>query len=166
MKTEYKLILIGLGALYCFYYFSTLDQWHFIDSVNLLIHEAGHVIFLPFGEFLTIAGGSLMQLIVPSLFVGYFIKTGQKYSAAITMYWLAINFFSVGHYASDAVLMQLPLLGGDNSGHDWHNMLLMTGLLNQTKIIAGLIFVLGFACIFAALYFTYRQAAKPEQKSP
>jgi len=39
-------------------------QWHFIDGVNLLIHEAGHIIFMPFGEFISIAGGSLFQLIV------------------------------------------------------------------------------------------------------
>jgi hypothetical protein len=53
------------------------NQWHFIGGVNLLIHEAGHVIFMPFGEVISIAGGSLFQLIVPAVFAAYFFRRGK-----------------------------------------------------------------------------------------
>ncbi len=149
-----------LGAIYCLYYLSTLDTWHFIDNVDLVIHEAGHVVFFILGMFFYIAGGSLMQLIMPALFIGYFYRTNQKYSASLVAYWLAVNFFSVGHYAADAQVMRLELLGGDSSGHDWNNLLSMLGLLNQTKFIAGLIYFAGIVCIGAGLYLTYR-AFKP-----
>lgn len=40
-----------------------------IDGVNLVIHEAGHAVLSPFGELPTVAGGSLLQVIVPAVFV-------------------------------------------------------------------------------------------------
>jgi hypothetical protein len=163
MKLNYKLVANVLVACYCFYYLSTIETWHFIDNVNLIIHEAGHVVFFLFGTFLYIAGGSLLQLIMPALFVWYFYKTNQKSSMPIVIYWLAINFFSVAHYASDAVDMKLELLGGDSSGHDWNNLLTMTHLLGLTKPIAGLIYACGIICIFWGLYIAFQTVQ--EQRS-
>ena len=37
----------------------------FMHNIVLPIHEAGHVFFMPFGEFLTILGGSLFQVALP-----------------------------------------------------------------------------------------------------
>ncbi|MBL8513166.1 MAG: hypothetical protein JNJ55_04170, partial [Betaproteobacteria bacterium] len=42
----------------------------FIHMPLLVFHEAGHVLFLLFGEFMTIAGGTLMQLIMPAVLCG------------------------------------------------------------------------------------------------
>jgi len=36
-----------------------------LHGVNLIFHEAGHVVFRPFGRFMTILGGSLLQILVP-----------------------------------------------------------------------------------------------------
>ena len=40
-----------------------------MDSVlhlpNLIFHEAGHILFSPFGRFMTVLGGSLFQVLVP-----------------------------------------------------------------------------------------------------
>ena len=33
----------------------------FLHLINLPFHEAGHILFLPFGEFMTTLGGSLTQ---------------------------------------------------------------------------------------------------------
>jgi hypothetical protein len=155
MKTNLKVIVGLLGAFYCFYYLSSLGGWHFIDNVDLVIHEAGHVEFFIFGNFFYILGGSLMQILMPAAFVWYFYRNNQKYSAGLVMYWLAINFFSVAHYAADAVKMQLELLGGDTSGHDWHNLLAMTHLLGATNFIAGLIYLCGILAIIVGLYIMY-----------
>ncbi len=151
-KEQLKLATVIVAAIYSLYYFASLPAWHFIDNVNLIIHEAGHVVFLPFGHFISVAGGSLLQIVMPALFVWYFFRTQQMYSALLISFWVAINFFSVALYASDAQLMQLPLLGGDSSGHDWNYILSTLGLLNQTKIISGFIYLLGIATIFGAIY--------------
>ena len=42
----------------------------FLHLINLPFHEAGHVLFSPFGEFMTTLGGSLMQVLVPSGMLG------------------------------------------------------------------------------------------------
>lgn len=81
-----KLVVAVIASLY--FLWCTYDpyQWHLIDGVNLVIHEAGHLIFSPFGEFMMIAGGSLFQVIMPALFVGYFLYHRKYYSAALVLF--------------------------------------------------------------------------------
>jgi hypothetical protein len=56
----------------------------FIHGPNLIFHEAGHVVLMPFGEFMTILGGSLMQLIVPGVIVYVFLlREHDPYAASI-----------------------------------------------------------------------------------
>ena len=118
-------------------------QGSFLDLVDLPIHETGHLIFRPFGEFLGVAGGSLFQIIVPTAFVGYFVWRFQYYSAAIVLFWVGQSLLNVWVYASDAVVMQLVLTSGftgtEGSFHDWNYLLTQTGLIGSTKLIAGII---------------------------
>ena len=39
----------------------------FIHGIDLVFHEAGHVIFGFFGEFLAVLGGSLTQVLMPMI---------------------------------------------------------------------------------------------------
>lgn len=165
MKQTYlKLIASILVAIYSFYYLSSVDSWHFIDNINLIIHEAGHFIFLIFGQFIQMAGGSLLQLIMPALFALSFFRTKQNFSGAIMLYWLAINFFSVAHYAGDAVNMNIPLLGGDSVIHDWNYLLSALHLLDQTQTVANIIYLAGILSIGAGLFFTYKAFKDSENK--
>lgn len=125
-------------------------RWHFIDGVDLIIHEAGHVVFMPFGEFITIAGGSLFQLIVPAAFVLYFYRRGQLFSAALVLFWLGQSLLNVAVYAGDAAKLELPLLGGDDSIHDWNYMLDRLGLLASAGGIGGLLRFCGTLLMIAA----------------
>ena len=143
-----------IASIYFIYYSCTYTQWHFIDNVNLLIHEAGHVIFMFFGTFMHIAGGSLSQVLFPAVFVYYFYHRQEYFSASLVLFWVGQNILNVSVYAADAVAMQLPLLGGDTAGHDWHNMLDMLGLLQQTDAIGLAIRILGMCVIFSAVYLS------------
>ena len=64
--------------------------------------------------------------------------------------WVGESTLGVAHYAADAVVMRLPLLGGDDSIHDWHYLLNVTGTLNYTATIAGIIGIIGIATIVFA----------------
>jgi hypothetical protein len=44
--------------------------WHL---VNLPFHEAGHIIFRPFGRLMTSLGGSMMQVLVPLVCMAVFL---------------------------------------------------------------------------------------------
>jgi hypothetical protein len=125
--------------------------------VNLIFHEAGHTIFLFFGEFVKVAAGSGFQVLVPLLISIYFLWNGQKASSGIALMWAGQSILNVSVYARDAEAMMLPLLGGDSVGHDWNYILGRLGMLDQTQLVANWILVSGFALIamgtVASLYF-------------
>lgn len=145
-----KLIVAVIASLYFFWCAYDPYQWHLIDGVNLLIHEAGHIIFSALGEFLMIAGGSLFQIIMPAIFVGYFCYQRQLFSAALVLFWVGESILNVSVYAGDSLALQLPLLGGADTLHDWNYLLSSTGLLQHTAAIAGGIRLLGTLVVIAA----------------
>lgn len=129
-------------------------QGSFLDSVDLPIHETGHLVFRPFGEFMGIAGGSLFQVVLPAMFVGYFFWNGKYYSAAIVLFWVGQSILNVFVYAADAQVMRLVLTSGltgsEGGFHDWNYLLTRMGLIGSTKIVAGVIRVSGTLVIIAA----------------
>jgi hypothetical protein len=118
-----------------------------LDDVDLAIHEAGHFIFAPFGDHLSVLGGSLLQVLVPLIFVVYFWRSRQTFAGAITLSWVALNLVSVARYIGDARGRDLPLLGGENALHDWWYLLTEWDLLKQDHEIARTVRLLGI-CTF------------------
>ena len=158
-----KLIVAGIASAYFLWCAYDPTQWHLIDGVNLLIHEAGHIVFSPFGEFMMIAGGSLFQVIMPLLFVGYFAYQRQFYSAALVLFWVGESILNVSVYAADSLALQLPLLGGSDSMHDWNYLLSSLNLLPATAKVAGTIRVLGTLTILGAGLGSFWFASRPSE---
>jgi hypothetical protein len=158
-----RLAAAALASLYFFYYAQTKLDWHFIDNVNLLIHEAGHWVFFPFGEFMHVLGGSLFQTIFPLVYVWYFFRRYDFFSASLVLFWVGQNLINVSVYAGDAVAMQLPLLGGDGTMHDWNYLLWSLHALPYTASISGAIFSLGVIVLavasVASIYFSQAGAS-------
>lgn len=149
MQISYpKLAFAGLLTLYFLWIAYNPLAGSFLDMVDLPIHETGHFVFAPLGEFMGFAGGSLFQVIMPAAFVGYFVWKQSYYSAAIVLFWVGQSILNVFVYAQDAVTMLLPLVGGGI--HDWNWMLERLGLLGYTKPIAGMIRLVGTLTIFTA----------------
>lgn len=165
-----KLIFALLLSLYFLWIAWDPMQGSFLDNVDLPIHETGHLLFRPFGEFMMVAGGSLFQVILPAVFVGYFLCRRQFYSAAIVGLWVGQSVLNVWVYAADAVKMQLVLTSGftgsEGSFHDWNYLLERTGLLNSTDKVAGAIRLVGTLVILAsaasAVYFSFKPEADNE----
>ena len=132
-----------------------------LRDIILATHEAGHVLFMPFGEFLMVLGGSVFQIVVPIVFVGYFARRHDWYAASILLLWVAFAMTDLAHYIGDARTRQLPLLGGDPSGHDWTFLLVQTGLLERDRAIAGGVRGLGIiiycVAVATALYAAWWQ---------
>lgn len=120
--------------------------WLLVHSANLLAHEAGHFVFRFFGELMMIAGGSILQLLLPCAFLSTALRTDSKVGAQLSLVWLGQNWIDVSVYAADAVDRSLPLLGGLGAeSHDWHNLLVRLGLLEHTAWIAGGMVVCAYA---------------------
>ena len=156
------IVIVGIYGIICAVSPST---YRFLDRVDLVFHEAGHVIFGFFGEFIGILGGSIMQVLIPAIVVVYFFFHRQSYSAAVTLFWVAQSLFNVSVYVKDARARVLPLLGDDLSAHDWHNILGRLHLLNRDQAIGNLVYLLGLfvlaASILGGLYFS-REVAREE----
>lgn len=156
MQISYpKLIFAALLSLYFLLIAYAPLNGSFLDLVDLPIHETGHLLFRIFGEFMMVAGGSLFQVIMPAIFVGYFVWHEKYYSAAIVLFWVGQSILNVFVYANDAVVMQLVLTSGftgsEGSFHDWNYLLTETGLIKSTKAVAGLIRFAGTLTIVAAI---------------
>lgn len=124
------------------YYALNRGEFTFIDYINLLFHEGGHGIFRFFGKFIYTAGGTLMQIIIPSLIIYYFISHNQWKAAQAAVVYLGQNFINISVYAADAVERELPLLGGNNVYHDWTYLLSELGILQYDKEVGYFFYAL------------------------
>lgn len=122
----------------------------FIHGIDLVFHEAGHVIFGFFGEFLAVLGGSLMQVLIPVIATAAFVRTRQWASAAVTVFWTGQALTDVAIYAADGRARALPLLA-EGLIHDWHYILGRLGLLQSAEHIGRAIFALGALTMIASL---------------
>ncbi len=129
----------------------------FMHNINLVFHEAGHVVFRPFGRFMMILGGSLMQLLVPAVVLLSFIfKNRDNFAASIGLWWLGQSLVDLAPYIDDAMEQKLVLLGGrtgaDSPGsHDWNNILIEFNVLERYHEYARFADLLGTAIILLAL---------------
>ena len=126
IQTDFR-ITTGLFAELSFYS-------SFLGSVTLAFHEAGHVIFMPFGRFMAVLGGSLFQLLVPAaLMLGFIYKYKNAFAGSVALWWLGYSCIDLAPYIYDAQDMQLLLVGGgtgrETGGHDWNNLLRWTDSL-------------------------------------
>lgn len=162
-----KTIIAALATIYFLWCASDPTNAVFLHIVYTPFHEAGHLLFMPFGRLIGVAGGSLMQIIVPAVFFGYFVYHKKPFSAAIVLFWVGQSFNDVYVYANDAVVMQLPLLSGvtgsEGGFHDWNYLLTETGLLPYTTLVAKLIRFAGNLIILAAIIGSFLFATEGEE---
>ena len=148
----------------------------FLHNVNLVFHEAGHIVFRLFGQFIRTLGGSLGQLIMPAIcFYAFFFQKLNPFAAAVCFWWTGENFLDMSPYINDARAGELPLLG-DNYGysspygfHDWEYLLTESGLIRYDHVLAKLSFFIGSAMMIAAivwggilLYHQYKVAVQKQ----
>lgn len=132
----------------------TINEGKFIflvDHFNLLIHEGGHGIFSLFGQFVYTLGGTLMQILLPLLFVYYFVSHRKRIGLQISFIWLGQNLMNISVYAADARERSIPLLGGNKVYHDWHFLLVRTGLLQYDDEIGTAFYLLGIIVLAASI---------------
>ncbi len=111
--------------------------WLLVHSLDLIAHEAGHAVFSWAGDWWHAAGGSILQLALPALFVWQGAMWSHRAGTQVALLWLGQNLVDVSVYAADAAVRQLPLLGGlGDENHDWWWMLIRLGKLAWADEIA------------------------------
>ncbi len=138
-----------------------------MDNLTLIIHEAGHSIFGLFGwRFLTILGGTLLQLLIPFLVVVFAWTNRRVFLGQFSLYWLGFSWLDTAAYCADAYHRQLPLIGGlSKSAHDFHNLLNMSGLMDSYSTIAWLLYFTGAALLLAGVLWPLTAREQTEHVS-
>lgn len=144
-----RALLTVLLAIYGFRILLHPEAGSFVDAVDLPIHETGHLVFSIFGEFIQFAGGTLFQLIMPSVFLGYFLKRGDRHAASVALWWIGQNCWNISVYVRDARAQELPLVGGGE--HDWNYLLGHMGLLQQDQAIGHAVWLVGVLIYLVAI---------------
>jgi hypothetical protein len=127
----------------------------FVHLINLVFHEAGHIIFSPLGEFMTVLGGSLMQILVPLVCAGAFlVQQDDRFGASICVWWAGESLMDLAPYINDARDLKLMLLGGpadEVEGHDWEAILTSLGWIHRDHAIANAAWWIAMLLMIAAL---------------
>lgn len=128
------------------------------SGITFGAHEFGHLFFAFFGEWMAIAGGSLMQLLVPIGAAAVVLRSRDWFGVAVCALFLASSFGDLSWYIADARAQDLDLVSfsPDGGGHDWHYLLRHAGLLKQDLAIARLARFFGWILIAGATAFTAR----------
>jgi hypothetical protein len=144
----------GIAWLSCYLLFliyaaTDRTEFLFLDYVNLIIHEGGHIFFGWMGHTIMILGGTLGELLVPMLCGLYFFWKREVSATAFCGFWFFENFLYIGVYMADARAQALPLVGGDE--HDWATLFGQWGWLLQDRQIGAATRTLGWLGMVAAM---------------
>ncbi|MGH7672544.1 MAG: hypothetical protein ACREMC_06560 [Gemmatimonadales bacterium] len=156
-----RALLTALLTVYGLYYLLVPGPFGLIDNVDLAIHETGHLVFGPFGEFLGYFGGTLLQLLFPLVFAVSFFRRGDRHAATVAAWWVAQNCWNISVYVQDARAQALPLVGGGE--HDWTYLLGELGPLAHDQTVGQVVRAAGMLIFAYATMrgFTYARSAAP-----
>ena len=168
-----KWALIAWVAFYALFllYAARAADGLIIDNVNLVVHESGHLLFGWLGsQTIMVAGGTLMQLLVPSLLACFFIYQRQPIGTAFCAFFFFENFLNIAPYMADARAQQLQLVtvgDAENTIHDWFYLFSKVGLLRHDTQIAAFTKVLGWLGMIAVVvWLVWRSKAAVEPAKP
>jgi len=168
-RPVHRAILVIAAAFYLLFLYQAArgsGPMLMIDLVFVPIHEGGHLLFRFFGEFLAVAGGTILQLAVPLMLAAFFIFHRQIPGTAFCMFFFFEQFLPIATYMADARAQELPLLtvgDSDNVIHDWAYLFGKLGVLDHDTQIAHGVRVLGWLGMIGTLaWFILRSLkAKP-----
>ncbi|HEY7863531.1 MAG TPA: hypothetical protein VIE39_07725 [Thermoanaerobaculia bacterium] len=109
-----------------------------LGGITFGIHELGHLVTMGLGTFVSVACGSLFQVLAPLLVGALLARQRDYFGVCFAAGWLGYSLTSLSVYVGDARARQLPLLGfTDDPIHDWNYLLGKLGLLSADKALAG-----------------------------
>ena len=169
-----RLILKSLLLLYVSYLaFFLLTAYHpaladydppfvifVMDTINLFIHEAGHLFFKPFGMWLHIIAGSLFQILIPLALVIVTFRE-KPHQVVLPGFWLGESMINLSAYIHDAPYMKLKLIARGLI-HDWNY--LIGGNTELAGFLGWTVFGLGMAVVLGSIFYGANSLMKSHQQ--
>ncbi len=152
---------LAFYGLFLVYALAARGGFLLIDHVNLVVHEAGHLLFGWFGPTLGVWGGTLLQLLVPLALACYFVFQRHLTGTTFASFFFFENFLYIATYMADARSQGLPLVtvgDADAAGHDWNRIFSSLGLLQYDVKIAAVVRLLGWLGMLASVAWFIRRS--------
>jgi hypothetical protein len=160
-ERRWRLALTAVLAIYGWWCLRAPADYRWLDSLDLAIHEAGHLVFAFGGETLTLLGGTLLQLAIPAAVAVALWRSGDRHGATVPVWWLGQNCWNISVYVNDARAQQLPLAGGGE--HDWAILLAQWGWLDHGRALGGAVYVLGVTLYLWAIIGGWMLLRRPKR---
>jgi hypothetical protein len=148
-ERRWRTALTVVLAVYGWVCLISPGTYRWLDSLDLAIHETGHLVFAFDGEVLTVMGGTLFQLIVPAVFAVALWRRGDRHGATVPLWWLGQNCWNISVYVRDARTQELPLVGSGE--HDWAFLLDQAGWLERDQTVGGAVYLMGVVLYVIAI---------------
>ncbi len=145
------------------------EFWSPFAGVTFGVHELGHLFFSFLGEWMSVAGGSIAQVLLPLAAALYFWRVRRdRYAVAVCGTWLAMSLANLAVYIGDARAESLDLMSFSEDGavHDWNYLLHTLGLIRRDREIAGFARLVGWLVLGGSVVVGGRaslQAARGEE---
>jgi hypothetical protein len=162
-------VLLGWTSFYflfLIYAAADRDGFLFIDQINLILHEAGHLLFGWFGATIGLWGGTLLELLVPSALAVYFTMKRDLAATVFCTFFFFENFLYISAYMADARAQVLPLVtvGDPELGaHDWFAIFSSLGLLAHDSQIAHGVRAIGWIGMLGSVVALWYYSRMREQ---
>ncbi len=165
----WRAALFGYLALQLLRPLREQGEWTLFSGIIFGAHELGHLFWMPFGEWTSVAGGSLTQLLIPLGALALVWRGKDWFGVAICGLFLATSLAELSWYMADARAEMLDLVSFSEEGaiHDWNYLLGSVGWLNSDVAIARLtrfyawLVLLGSSALTAQLCWWMAVEKKP-----
>ena len=145
--------------------------YFFVANQTLgIVHEGGHGIcyLLSCPEFLTMANGTIFQLLFPGLVAYYYYRKGNLFALMIALFFVGFSLQYTAWYLSTAheglILPAHKSFLGVDAIHDFNYMLSAMGLLSYESLIAGLTRFVAYLIMLAAVIGMFFEAFTNDKK--
>jgi len=139
--------------------------YFFVANQTLgIVHESGHGIcyILHCPEFITMANGTIFQLLFPGLITYYYYRKGNMFAAMLALFFVGFSLQYTAWYLSTAheglILPAHKSFLGVDAIHDFNYMLNAMGLLAYESLIAGVTRFVAYLIMLAAVIGMFFEA--------
>ena len=121
-------------------------------------HEFGHLFFSFAGEWIGIAGGSLMQLLIPVGAAAVVYRSRDWFGIAACGVFLATSMAELSWYIADArnEMMDLVSFSPDGAVHDWNYLLGTLGWLEHDIALGRFMRLLAWCVLLGSAFLSVR----------
>jgi hypothetical protein len=153
-------VLLTFFAIYLYGLARNMASSDIINTTFMQIHAVGHALFRVFGLTAAVAGGTMLQLLVPLALGLFFIHRRQPKGVALCLFFFFEQFLPIARYMADAQAQQLPLISigsYESAIHDWNYLFSKLGLLPYDIVIANIFRSVGcVGMISVTFWFLWR----------